>query len=297
MINVLSLCDGMGTGKLAFDELGIETNYYAIEIDRHARALADFNLSVITRPCNDLLKVTARDILLDWPKFDYVIFGFTCKSLSRQSNGSDLDGSSRILFDCMNILTNVMHRNPNAKFLIENVKSMSNEMKAVISKIIGTGYHSINSSLVSGQGRERLYWINWELEQFPEDRSIIANSILENDAKELKAWSKSSRYKDKDGKVHSSPAADRERYIEERYRTDKKANTLVTGAGCKGQSTKNKVITKDDKERQLTVRECARLQTIPDGYDFSMISDSQAYNCIGNGWTLEVIKHLLKASL
>ena len=46
--------------------------------------------------------------------------------------------------------------------------------------------------------------------------------------------------------------------------------------------------------RKLTVKECMRLQTVPEWYDFSVISNSQAYKCLGNGWTIEVIKHLLK---
>lgn len=45
--------------------------------------------------------------------------------------------------------------------------------------------------------------------------------------------------------------------------------------------------------RKLTVKECMRLQTVPEWYDFSAISNSQAYKCLGNGWTIEVIKHLL----
>lgn len=47
--------------------------------------------------------------------------------------------------------------------------------------------------------------------------------------------------------------------------------------------------------RKLTVRECARLQTIPEWYEFN-ISNSQAYKCIGNGWTIEVIAHLIRAT-
>ena len=45
--------------------------------------------------------------------------------------------------------------------------------------------------------------------------------------------------------------------------------------------------------RKLTVRECMRLQTVPEWYDFSAISQTQSYKCLGNGWTVEVIKHLL----
>lgn len=49
--------------------------------------------------------------------------------------------------------------------------------------------------------------------------------------------------------------------------------------------------------RKFTVRECARLQTVPEWYDFPVISNTQAYKCLGNGWTVEVIVHLIKACL
>lgn len=48
--------------------------------------------------------------------------------------------------------------------------------------------------------------------------------------------------------------------------------------------------------RKLTVRECMRLQTVPEDYDFSVISNAQAYKCLGNGWTCEVITHLINAT-
>lgn len=44
--------------------------------------------------------------------------------------------------------------------------------------------------------------------------------------------------------------------------------------------------------RKLTVRECMRLQTVPEWYEFP-VSNSQAYKMLGNGWTVEVIIHLL----
>lgn len=45
--------------------------------------------------------------------------------------------------------------------------------------------------------------------------------------------------------------------------------------------------------RKLTVSECRRLQTIPDSYVFP-VSNSQAYKMIGNSWTVEVIKHIMR---
>ena len=44
--------------------------------------------------------------------------------------------------------------------------------------------------------------------------------------------------------------------------------------------------------RKLTVRECMRLQTVPEWYEFP-VSDTQAYKMLGNGWTVDVIAHIL----
>ena len=48
--------------------------------------------------------------------------------------------------------------------------------------------------------------------------------------------------------------------------------------------------------RKLTVRECMRLQTVPETYEFP-VSNSQAYKMLGNGWTCEVIAHLIRSAL
>lgn len=49
--------------------------------------------------------------------------------------------------------------------------------------------------------------------------------------------------------------------------------------------------------RKLTVDECKRLQTVPEWYDMTCISNTQAYKCLGNGWTIEVIAHLIRGAL
>ena len=45
--------------------------------------------------------------------------------------------------------------------------------------------------------------------------------------------------------------------------------------------------------RKLTVTECERLQTVPDGYTFG-VSNTQRYKMLGNGWTVDVIKHIFE---
>ena len=46
--------------------------------------------------------------------------------------------------------------------------------------------------------------------------------------------------------------------------------------------------------RKLTVRECMRLQTVPEWYKFP-VSNTQAYKMLGNGWTVDVIVHLINS--
>ena len=47
--------------------------------------------------------------------------------------------------------------------------------------------------------------------------------------------------------------------------------------------------------RKLTVSECKRLQTVPEWYEFP-VSDTQALKMLGNGWTVDVIVHLIKST-
>ena len=73
-------------------------------------------------------------------------------------------------------------------------------------------------------------------------------------------------------------------------RKDEKTNTLSTV------SKDNVLVTSNPSEvywRKLTPVECERLQTVPDNYTEG-VSKSQRYRMLGNGWTVEVIKHIFK---
>ena len=72
------------------------------------------------------------------------------------------------------------------------------------------------------------------------------------------------------------------------YSEDYKSPTLTT---CGGGNTEAKVF-QDGRPRKLTPIEYARLQTVPDSYTFP-VSDTQAYKMLGNGWTVDVIAHIL----
>lgn len=88
------------------------------------------------------------------------------------------------------------------------------------------------------------------------------------------------------GKTNTLSTVDKDNYIMEYER-----NT----SDC-AEKTSNRIINLFGKKvrvlgiRRLTPTECARLQTIPEWYKWEC-SDSQAYRMLGNGWTVEVIKH------
>ena len=69
-------------------------------------------------------------------------------------------------------------------------------------------------------------------------------------------------------------------------RNDEKSNCLTT-------VQKDNVVVSKDMWRKLTPLECERLQTLPDNYT-NHVSNSQRYKMIGNGWTVDVIAHILK---
>lgn len=87
-----------------------------------------------------------------------------------------------------------------------------------------------------------------------------------------------------------------------------KAQSCADGKTYTVYEVKNGLITIKGKEypiklndgyyiiRKLTVSECKRLQTVPEWYEFP-VSDTQAYKMLGNGWTVDMIAHLIKATL
>jgi len=79
------------------------------------------------------------------------------------------------------------------------------------------------------------------------------------------------------------------RHMKEVYNLNGKCNTLTT---CAGGNLQKKVY-QDGRCRKLTPIEYERLQTLPDGYTEG-VADTNRYNAIGNGWTVDVIAHIFK---
>ena len=186
---------------------------------------------------------------------------------------------------------------------------MKKEYEQIITDYIGVEPMEINSSLVSAQNRVRFYWTNIPNIKQPKDRSIGLADILEDvdqinpgtiRGRQLNKATISGRRLNEEGK--------REDYnvnipitqcLEVRATNTNKSNCLTTVA-------KDNVLTtmpigrhpdafKNDLPfRYYTLNEYCRLQTVPDKYFDGETSENQARKMLGNGWTVDVIAHILK---
>ena len=97
-----------------------------------------------------------------------------------------------------------------------------------------------------------------------------------------RAYDEDGKRKDRDG---SSVAKQTKQMLE--LRKDNKSNAITTVG-------KDSIAVNEDLTwRKLTPLECERLQTVPDNYT-NHVSNTQRYKMLGNGWTVEVIKHILQ---
>lgn len=295
-MNVLSLFDGMSCGRIALDRLGIEVdNYYASEIDKYAIAVAKENYPE-TIHVGDITQLDPKD----FQDIDLILGGSPCQGFSFAGKQLAFDDPrSALFFEFVRILKEC---NPKY-FLLENVK-MKKEFLDIITQQVGVEPILINSALVSAQNRQRFYWTNLPGVEQPENRGIVLRDILETEcvSDEFRYSQKSIDYMNR-GNEKWQQAGNRraDRYEQT---ADKDKSFAITANWHKGvpynyfnalsQVTKDNVVVENETYwRKLTCRECERLQTVPDNYTAS-VSNTQRYKMLGNGWTVEVICHILK---
>lgn len=177
-MKVLSLFDGISSGRLALERAGIPVEkYYASEIDKYAIQVAQKNYPD-TIQVGDVNKLNYLELL----DVDMIIGGSPCQDLSiAKQNRQGLRGERSGLFWKYVEALEVIHPK---WFLLENVASMRNEDRDAITETLRKLYPEtecimINSALVSAQQRKRYYWTNWHVEQ-PQDKGILLKDILES---------------------------------------------------------------------------------------------------------------------
>jgi len=288
-INVLSLFDGISCGRVALERAGIPVaQYYASEILSDAIKIAHKNYPD-TVDLGDITKIS--DETMDTlPQIDLLIGGSPCQDLSvykfDRGECTGLNGEkSGLFYHYLRILKYIKPR----FFLLENVP-MLKQWEDTISELLGVKPILINSSLVCAADRKRLYWTNIPGVSQPEDRGIVLADIVQNaDEVPQKYWyDKPFTYNGDDEKVQCTLQMKGHRHMKEVYNLKGKCATLTT---CNGGNLQKKVY-QDGRCRKLTPLEYERLQTLPEGYTEG-ICDTARYSAIGNGWTVDIIAHIL----
>lgn len=289
-MNVLSLCDGISCGMVALERAGIKVDkYYASEIEPHAISVSKRNYPNIIH-MGDMTIWKYWDI--DWSSIDLILAGTPCQSLSiiQSKTRENLDGKSKLFFTAVDILNHVKQFNPKVKFLFENVASMKKECKQLISEILGCEPVFIDSADFSAQSRPRYYWCNFPVSMEYEPCKDVLFYIMESNVSEKYFYKHQTENIDTKKQICATMVLNVHDMHKRVFNPHFKVHTLTAASG----GYQQKKVMDNGRPRRLTPVEYERLQTLPDNYTQG-ISDTWRYTVCGNGWTVDVITHILKS--
>ena len=281
-MNVLSLFDGMSCGQLALKKLGVNVNaYYSSEIDANAIKVTNKNFPD-TIQLGDIKKIDVNSL----PKIDLIMAGSPCQSFSSAGDGTGFEGKSGLFWDFVNILKQV---NPKY-FLFENVV-MKKEWEEIITKALGVEPIKINSSLVSAAHRKRLYWTNISKVKSPSDKGITIEDVVESEVDvDEKLWlkDKNKNLLLKKISLDGCPKIAAIDVYNKKYKTDRKVPTLTLPHHNSLRLYQNGNI------RKFSANELESMQNVPKDYTDVGLTLNQRHELLGNGWTIDVITHILR---
>lgn len=304
-MRVLSLFDGISCGRVALDRAGFAVDdYAAFEIDRFAVQTSQKNYPDIRRFGN-----VFDGNFTQFEGYDLLLGGSPCTywSIAKRNRETTCDGEGFKLF--MQYVRALKEAQPRY-FLYENNYSIHQNIKDEISAKLGVQPILINSALVSAQQRKRCYWTNIPGITQPEDRGILLNDIIDPEAV---GWNKKSYCM-----TANYAGATLRNTLERHQRTMVAVPIRIGDIGSKSQGQRvysvygksiclsaltggqgggtglYKIDLPDGDYviRKLTPIEAERLQTLPDNYTAG-VSNTQRYKQVGNGWTVDVIAHIL----
>tara|TARA_B110000444_G_scaffold197555_1_gene188474 strand:+ start:916 stop:1776 length:861 start_codon:yes stop_codon:yes gene_type:complete len=278
-MNILSLFDGISCGRVALERAGVKVdNYFASEIDEYAIKMSRFNHDDVQQIGN-VLNIDETAL----PQIDLIMGGSPCQGFSFAGKGLAFDDPrSRLFFEFVDLIDRCKPK----YFLLENVR-MKKEFLDIITEYLEVEPILINSSLVSAQSRQRYYWTNIPNVGPPEDTcSDMLQDILEPRPSRKYLAGQQLRDNYQGGNQLNPNYKSQANRIHE---INKKAPTIM--AGSHGYA--NGYVNQDGDIRKLTPIECERLQTLPDNYTDG-VSDTQRYKGLGNGWTVDVVAHILR---
>ena len=305
-MNVLSMFDGISCGQVALGRAGIEVeNYYAAEIDKYAIQVTQRNYPS-TIQLGDVFNVDYSKL----PKIDMVIGGSPCThwSIAKKNRETTSEG---IGFDLFMQFVKAVETCKPKYFIYENNHSIHKDIKIAISEKLGVDLIMIDSALLSAQRRKRCYWSNIPNITQPENKGILLKDILLDGSVSWtdKSYCLTASY---NGAVVWNTLERKQRTMvaepvrlghlnkggqgDRIYSVRGKSICLSANGGGRGAKTGLYKIDMPDGDyviRKLTPIEAERLQTLPDNYTAG-ISNTQRYKAIGNGWTVDVIAHIMQ---
>ena len=276
-MKVLSLFDGISCGMVALERAGILVErYVAYEIEPNAIKISKKNYPQIEH-CGD---VTMADFT-QYKGFDMVIGGSPCQDISNMNiNGKGLEGErSGLFYQYLRALQEVKPK----YFLLENVVGKKEAINGITSAL-GVEPILIDSKLLSAQKRRRYYWTNIPNVCQPKDKNILMNDVL-------LPWEEAEEGYLTEGRLKWLLSENGEKAIAKRY-------AAINGDKCACLTVRSEpswncqYIEENGKYRHLTPTEYERMQTLPDGYTLG-VPNNKRYAALGNGWTVDVIAHIL----
>lgn len=292
-MKILSLFDGISCGRVALERAGIPVDrYVAYEIDENAISISRKNWPDIEQR-GDVFKAD----FTAYQGFDLLIGGSPCTYWSiAQKHGAREKTSSGLGWDLFSQYVRALKESGCRYFLYENNASMAPAIKQEITKHLGVEPILIDSALLSAQSRKRLYWTNIPGIVQPKDKGITVADIVDANADEIN-YAEKAIFNGKETSMKKSRSTVRVGHInkgrqgERIYSVHGKTVTMMAAAGGLGAKTGLYLI--DGAVRKLSVLEAERAQTLADGYTEG-VAVGHRYKAIGNGWTVDVIAHLLK---
>ena len=279
--------DGLSGGQIALDRANIKYNtYYASEINSNSIKITQKNYPN-TIQLGDVTLLDEEKIK-QLGKIDLLIFGSPCEDLSitKSKTRKSLKGSKSILFwEAIRIKNLVKPK----LFMMENVASMNEESKMIITKAMGVDPIKINSNIFSAQDRDRYYWTNIPLDDLPEDKGLVLKDIMENKVEESQYYKQPFEFHGWDKKVIATVQLNCHDMGKRVYNPLMKCATLTAIQG----GYQEKKVYDNERVRKLTPIEYERLQTIEDNYTYG-VSDTARRSACGDGWTIDVIVHIFK---
>lgn len=303
-MRILSLFDGMACGMIAMLNAGVEIESYdAFEIDKYAIKTATHNFPII-KEHGDVFK--ADFTKLKSGGVDFLIGGSPCthwsiaqtknreSTVNRDECGNLLIHSSGIGFELFSQYLRALQEVKPKYFIYENNKSMSKEIRAAITECFGFEPICMQIAEATARGYTEIELgdcvdLSMPNSKTRRERNMTAKANCMQTSNEFYQYVGYAIYFDENGKSTKAIG-----------KNGKEITIYEVHDGKITVKDKQYPIKLKDGFyiiRKLTVSECKRLQTVPEWYDFSCVSDSQAYKMLGNGWTCDVITHLIKACL